>query len=481
MNMTITLFDSIINTSQDCVFWKDKNRRFMGVNQAFLDFYGFGSEDILIGKTDEDMGWHNDPEPYRQDELRVLSGESTYKVQGKCMAQGEERDIVASKRPLYENGEIVGLVGSFMDITELVRRQKRIDGQQIMYTVEELRKYDFWDRILDDTPLDEILDPLTGVIKRNYMTDFANYLISKKKPFSLSILDLDNFKFINDQYGHHSGDLVLKAVTGALADYTRGYSLAGRFGGDELLLINLRDTMREENQVFWDGLYASHSIFRRNIEIDKGSTFVTGTCGSASFPSDQKNLSQLFVLIDKALYIGKGRGRNCFIIYDAEKHRDIDIKKLAKHNMSTDMAYLRKTMEEAADPMDGLRSVMPLLKEVLRIDDLYYINEQAELRAVLDNSLKEDAADAAASITDEFITCQSLYDIEDVSPIFSGSLRKLGIYSFIAARTFRDKGKTGYLICATKRKHRIWQENECAFIIFLAMLTEYGAASGLSE
>ena len=51
MKLTVTLFDSIINTSQDCVFWKDKNRRFMGVNRAFLDFYGFDSEDVLIGKT----------------------------------------------------------------------------------------------------------------------------------------------------------------------------------------------------------------------------------------------------------------------------------------------------------------------------------------------------------------------------------------------------------------------------------------------
>ena len=47
LNMTLELFDGIINTSQDCVFWKDKERRFIGVNQAFLDFYGFESEAIL--------------------------------------------------------------------------------------------------------------------------------------------------------------------------------------------------------------------------------------------------------------------------------------------------------------------------------------------------------------------------------------------------------------------------------------------------
>lgn len=50
MDMTVDLFNSIINTAQDCVFWKDKDRHFVGVNQAFLDFYGFKSADILIGK-----------------------------------------------------------------------------------------------------------------------------------------------------------------------------------------------------------------------------------------------------------------------------------------------------------------------------------------------------------------------------------------------------------------------------------------------
>ena len=140
MKMTVELFDSIINTSQDCVFWKDKERRFLGVNQAFLDYYGFESADVLIGKTDEDMGWHSDPEPFKQDELRVLSGRSTYKVQGKCIIRGEERDIIASKRPLYDGDRIVGLVGSFVDITDVLRRRNGLDSAQIVYTICELSR-----------------------------------------------------------------------------------------------------------------------------------------------------------------------------------------------------------------------------------------------------------------------------------------------------------------------------------------------------
>lgn len=72
MEMNDILFNEIINTAQDCVFWKDKERRFMGVNQAFLDFYGFDSADVLIGKTDEDMGWHSDPIPFMEDECGIM-------------------------------------------------------------------------------------------------------------------------------------------------------------------------------------------------------------------------------------------------------------------------------------------------------------------------------------------------------------------------------------------------------------------------
>ena len=118
-----SMMDRILDTTQDCVFWKDTKRRFVGVNKAFLTVYGLDSADVLIGKTDEDMGWHADPEPFKQDELEVLNGKSIRLVRGKCMIRGRERNILASKSPLYENGKIIGLVGSFIDITDQVEQE----------------------------------------------------------------------------------------------------------------------------------------------------------------------------------------------------------------------------------------------------------------------------------------------------------------------------------------------------------------------
>ena len=240
MQMNVGLFNSIINTSQDCVFWKDKDRRFVGVNKAFLDYYGFDSADVLIGKNDEDMGWHTDPEPYKQDELRVLAGQTTYKVQGKCIIRGEERDIIASKRPLYDGDEIVGLVGSFVDITDVIRSENKNDGSQVLYTIDDLRKYSYFDRLIDGISLEEILDPLTGVLNRSYSIKFVRSLIFEKTPFTFTIIDLDNFKSINDTFGHAAGDKTLTQVTRGLAEYAKDCGLVGRFGGDELLLVDLK-------------------------------------------------------------------------------------------------------------------------------------------------------------------------------------------------------------------------------------------------
>lgn len=115
------LLQKILDTTQAAIFWKDAERRFIGVNKAFLEYYGFDSVDVLRGKNDEDMGWHSDPDPYKNDELRVLQGETTTRVPGMCFCKGENRHIVASKSPLLENDKIVGLVGSFEDVTNEVR------------------------------------------------------------------------------------------------------------------------------------------------------------------------------------------------------------------------------------------------------------------------------------------------------------------------------------------------------------------------
>jgi PAS domain-containing protein len=97
---TEVLLSDILSTTKTAIFWKDADRRFLGANRAFLDYYGFPDESAILGKNDEDMGWHSDPDPFRRDEIRVLkNGVSTYHVHGRCLVNGETREITASKSP----------------------------------------------------------------------------------------------------------------------------------------------------------------------------------------------------------------------------------------------------------------------------------------------------------------------------------------------------------------------------------------------
>ncbi|MCR4806951.1 MAG: GGDEF domain-containing protein [Lachnospiraceae bacterium] len=466
--MTVELFDSIINTSQDCVFWKDNDRRFLGVNQAFLDFYGFESADVLIGKTDEDMGWHSDPEPFRQDELCVLSGRSTYKVQGKCMIRGEERDIIASKRPLYDGDKIVGLVGSFIDITDVIRRRNGLDSAQIVYTIEKLRRFGYFDRIIDEISLDEILDPLTGVLSRSYSMKFVNSLISENVPFTFTMIDLDNFKYINDNFGHSSGDSVLKYVSKSIAEYADGFGLVGRFGGDELLLIDLKNTGQAQKESFFDDLYNKSKALRVTIDFADGASLITATSGCATYPEDAGNFDDIFNMIDKMLYLGKGRGRDCYTIYREDKHKDVEIQQLANRGIFNEMQSLNLRLKDIDGFENKLRAAMTQLAETLQIKDLYYIKGDGRMRAVMDPAFDGDASDIANLMNEDVFSERTLDRIEKEAPIFYGTLKAGMLNSAMIMRS----DKEFYLVCAVERQYRIWQENECAILYYLTGLLD---------
>lgn len=477
--MTESMFDNIINTVQECVFWKDSDRRFIGVNQAFLDYYGFDSADVLIGKTDEDMGWHNDPEPFRRDELRVLEGHSTYKVQGKCIIKDEERDIIASKRPIYEGDKIVGLVGSFVDITDVLRMKEASHNNQILYTNKDLRRYPFFDKLLDEFPIETILDPLTGIINRAHMYGFAESLISTGTPFTFVILDLDNFKYINDTYGHHAGDMVLTRLTRDITEYMGDAGVIGRFGGDEMLIINLRDTDYQDKTDHMEGMYREDGPLRSRMSVEGRELFITGTAGCASYPEDAGNYEDLFTLADRMLYLGKSKGRNCYNIYDREKHKDLDINKLIKQGVYSNMNSLMAQLENVSGFENRLRSVRSILCDELNISNLYYVGSKRRLHSLIDVSLDEDAGDIDLIMKEELFTGSSLAELAETCPALYKTLQRLDTGAVLIVRIGLNMETDGYLICTSSDDWHIWHEDECGILYFVAKsLAAYIRLSG---
>ena len=339
-----------------------------------------------------------------------------------------------------------------------------------MYTIQQLRRYPYFDGLLNDGGLESVLDPLTGVVARHHMLGFVRALIDAGTPFTFGMIDLDNFKFINDNYGHHAGDRVLVEVARSLARYMDGYGLVGRFGGDELLFVNLRDITYAEKKAFLSGAYLESGALRRNVDLEDCSPFITGTTGCATYPDDARDYDALFALIDKTLYRGKTKGRNCHIIYVEEKHKDIEIRRIARHGVYTTIHDLVRQFEMVPGIANKLQSVMPLLMEDIRISDLYYVGARGRLRAVCNGERDEDVSDIGNVMNDDVYATNALERIERNCPIFYSVLEKYRIETVMIVRVGMDMERYGYLICAEPRSRRIWQEDERAIIYFLAKL-----------
>ena len=340
-----------------------------------------------------------------------------------------------------------------------------------MYTREQLSRYPYFDGALKGLDVSGILDPLTGLVSRQYMLGFAQSLIDAGTPFTFGMLDLDNFKFINDDYGHRVGDAVLASVAGGLAGFLEGRGVAGRFGGDELLWINLRDREYAEKKAFLARLYESGQVVRRNVPMAGCDPFITGTVGCATFPDDAPDFDGLFATLDKALYRGKSKGRNCYIIYVKEKHADIEIHRIARRSICASMCNVVRMFEMVPGLKNKLHSVTPVLIDELRLTDLYYTGRDRVLRAIRAQGVEEAVPDIDNLMGDEVFTTNALERVRDHSPAFYGVLKRREVESLMVVRVgMENTPADGYLICAEPRSRRIWQEDECALVYFLAKL-----------
>lgn len=169
--------------------------------------------------------------------------------------------------------------------------------------------------------ISDMKDPGTDLLNKRAITDYVRKLIDSQPghTVTIAIIDIDDFKTINDTYGHMFGDEVLCKVADILRDAVGGRGLCGRIGGDEMFIImeglndneGIRNVLRTiRNNTKW--LYHDDP---RNIKI-------TCSIGSATYPNDAKRYDELFKIADKVLYLAKEKGKDRYIIYHEDIHRE---------------------------------------------------------------------------------------------------------------------------------------------------------------
>jgi diguanylate cyclase (GGDEF)-like protein len=156
-----------------------------------------------------------------------------------------------------------------------------------------------------------IKDSLTGLHTRRYLMERFEEEFARTglKGLSLSILmiDVDNFKRINDEYGHLAGDQVLREVGHLIGQTIRGIDIAGRYGGEEFCVI-LPDTDKPGALLAAERVRLA--IADQKIRAYDASVHVTVSVGVATIPDDAHHMGELMDKADWALYRAKRLGRN---------------------------------------------------------------------------------------------------------------------------------------------------------------------------
>ena len=158
-------------------------------------------------------------------------------------------------------------------------------------------------------------DPLTSIYNRRYMNEFlakeAERSRRTDRGFAVSITDVDDFKKINDTYGHLSGDIVLKKIVRAMISCTREYDTVGRYGGEEFLII-LPEIDKQTATLVCNRL--RRNIEELEVEVMEGEKItVTASFGIASFQEDGVLPEDLLVKADERLYKAKREGKNLVV------------------------------------------------------------------------------------------------------------------------------------------------------------------------
>lgn len=142
------------------------------------------------------------------------------------------------------------------------------------------------------------IDNLTQVYSRQVVVEYVNFLISKNVPFSLALIDIDNFKYINDTYGHIAGDKILQVISKRLKEVVGEDGTVARFGGDEFMIVYPHIV---EYQDVWKHCRRITSLMN-NYEVDEfPGLFVTVTVGVSRFPGAKK-LTKNFLKLPTKLY-----------------------------------------------------------------------------------------------------------------------------------------------------------------------------------
>ena len=161
-------------------------------------------------------------------------------------------------------------------------------------------------------------DFLTGISNRSKFMDDLTDLIGRKVPCTVIMLDIDDFKHINDTMGHKAGDEALQQVAQRMKEMESQILTPYRYAGDEFIMI-LRSS---QEKIVEKTAYQCRQLFTKPFLLNKTKSKICGSIGIASYPKDTEDLEELIIFADAAMYRVKRNGKNDFAYYQKDDQND---------------------------------------------------------------------------------------------------------------------------------------------------------------
>lgn len=273
-------------------YW-DRDLRCRFANAAYRVWFGKGRDELIGLHMKELLGpLYEMNLPYIEGALR---GEEQTFERDITLPDGSVRHSLACYFPDLVDGQVMGFCVQVADVSRL--KELELELKAAKAKAEALATHDF----------------LTGLPNRVLLLDRISSAIHQAARTGRSVavvaIDLDNFKSINDSYGHECGDAVLKEVAERMKAAIRGTDTISRIGGDEFILMASEAGTELQLRLVLDRMYQIVCVPIQRGEV----TLIPNlSCGVAVYPTDGLSANELMISADRALYQAKREGKNRF-------------------------------------------------------------------------------------------------------------------------------------------------------------------------
>ena len=300
-------YRSLFEKTNDAVFLVGPDQYLLSVNQQAADLLGY-SVDELKGKYYPDLIIPEE-RPRVQENFKRLEKEgiSPFFERTVIRKDGSRCQVEFNATAIRdENGKLIYFQGVARDLTE----RKRLE-EQLRYSLQEMETL-------------AMQDPLSGLLNRRAITEHAeaewHRSARERRPMCIVLIDLDNLKDVNDSLGHQVGDQAIIELAAVIKASRRRYDWAGRWGGDEFMLVlpgaNLVEAFEVTERL--RAQYAESPVTTQMAERIRPHMSAGVACYSGR-PGENIPLNQLITQADQALYRAKQAGKNRVELYRDEK------------------------------------------------------------------------------------------------------------------------------------------------------------------